>query len=72
MRAHTFFQMRKLKRASVVLTLGIVGGVGGTAMSRGEGQVERRSYAEKRRKMCLIKMNDPGLEGEGCTRGERE
>lgn len=43
-----------------------------TELSRGEGQVERRSRTEKLRKICLMKVNEPGLEGEGYTWTDRE
>lgn len=32
-------------------------------LSRGEGQVKRRSPTEKLRKICLMKVNEAGLEG---------
>lgn len=38
-----------------------------TGLSRGEGQEERGSRAEKLRKICLMKVNELGLEGEGYT-----
>lgn len=34
--------------------------------------MERRSRTVKLRKICLMKVNEPGLEGEGYTRSERE
>lgn len=41
-------------------------------LCRGEGRVERRSQTEKPRKICLMKVNEPVLDGEGYTRRERE
>lgn len=43
-----------------------------TELSKGEGRVEGRSRTGKLREICLMKVNEPGLQGEGYTRGERE